>query len=257
MLYTAPIVLRGLFCLLAGAAAAWCQHSTFKLSNPFQTPQDRAEGAIVYRSQCASCHGADGKGGGGGPDLTRGQFKHAVSEEAMFRVINKGIAGTTMPGFSLNGAKVWQVITHLASLQAARGEGGGNARRGAELAAALQCARCHAGGAPDLALAAARMSRPELRQALLEPGAEVATEYWSWTGTLRNGTKVEGRRLNEDTFSIQVMDKGGRLRTIDKRELAQSALEAKSPMPSFQGKLAGKDLDDVLAYLESLREGRP
>jgi cytochrome c oxidase cbb3-type subunit III len=257
MLYTARIVLRILLWVAAGAATAWCQHSTVKLSNPFQTPQDRAEGAAIFKSQCASCHGADGKGGNGGTDLTRGQFKHAVSEEAMFRVINKGVPGTTMPGFALNGAKVWQVMTYIASLNVSQGAGGGNARRGAELAATLGCARCHAGDAPDLAVAAARMSRPEMRQALLEPGAEVATEYWSWRGTLRDARVVEGRRLNEDTFSIQVKEKGGRLRTIAKSELAQSSLEAKSTMPSFQGKLAGKDLEDVLAYLESLREGRP
>lgn len=255
MLYTSAIVTRRFLYLIACTVAAWAQHSSVKLSNPFQTPQDRLEGARTYRSQCASCHGADGKGGNGGPDLTRGQFKHAVSEEAMYRVISKGIPGTTMPGFTFNGARGWQLVTFIASLNAAAGAGAGDAKRGAELVASHQCARCHAEGAPDLADAARRMTRAELRLALVDPAAEVAPEYWSWRGTLRDAQVVEGRRLNEDTFSVQVMDKDGRLRTIDKKDLAWATIEPKSPMPPYKGTLGGKDIDDVLAYLESLRGG--
>lgn len=241
--------------LFACAAAAWPQHSSLKLTNPFQTPQDRMEGAATFRSQCASCHGADGKGGHGGSDLTRGQFKYAVSEDAMYRVISKGIPGTAMPGFTFNGAKGWQLITYIDSLGPAHGSGTGDARRGAALFAANQCARCHASGAPDLAVAAGRMTRSELRQSIVEPAASVAPEYWAWRGTRRDATVIEGRRLNEDTYSVQVMDRQGRLRTIEKGDLAKWSIEPRSQMPSFAAKLAGKDLDDVVAYVESLRGG--
>ena len=247
---------RAIVFLLA-AGAAWGQHSSLKLSNPFQTPEDRAAGAIVFRGQCASCHGVDGKGGHGGPDLTRGPFKHAVSEEAMFRVISKGVPGTAMPGFKLDGARTWQVITYIASLGAGAAAGRGDAERGAKLTAGLRCAGCHDGAAPDLARTAERLSRSELRLALMDPGAEVAPEYWLWRGKLHDASLVEGRRLNEDTFSVQVAERSGRLRTIDKRDLAEASIEPRSSMPSFAGKLSARDLDDVLAYLESLRGGRP
>src|SRR5690348_8541212 len=92
------------------AVALLGQHSTTSLSNPYNTAQDRVEGAATFRSQCASCHGSDAKGTTAGPDLSRGQFKHAVTEEAMFRVITKGVSGTTMPGFALNGKTAWQVV---------------------------------------------------------------------------------------------------------------------------------------------------
>ncbi len=243
--------------ILLAAGAAWGQHSSLKLTNPFQTPEDRAAGADVFRAQCASCHGVDGKGGHGGPNLTRGPFKHAVSEEAMFRVISKGVPGTAMPGFTMNGARTWQVITYIASLGAGAAVVRGDASRGAKLVAGLRCAGCHDGAAPDLARTAERLSLPELRLALVDPGAEVAPEFWYWRGRLRDATTVEGRRLNEDTFSVQVAERSGRLRTIDKRDLAEASIEARSPMPSFAGKLSETDLDDVLAYLESLRGGRP
>jgi cytochrome c oxidase cbb3-type subunit 3 len=248
-------VTKSLLLLFACAAAAWPQHSSLKLSNPFQTPQDRMEGAATFRAQCASCHGADGKGGHGGSDLTRGQFKYAVSEDAMYRVISKGIPGTAMPGFTFNGAKGWQLITYIDSLGPAHGAGLGDAKRGAVLFEANQCMRCHAANAPDLAAAATRRTRSELRQSIVEPGAEVPPEYWRWRGTLRDAKVVEGRRLNEDTFSVQLMDRTGKLLTIDKRDLATSTMEPSSPMPSFAAKLKGKDLEDLLAYVESLRGG--
>ena len=241
--------------LVTGAIAAWSQHSTVKLNNPFQTPQDRLEGAATFRSQCANCHGADGKGGNGGTDLTTGQFKYAVSEDAMFRVIGKGIPGTAMPGFALSGAKAWQVIAFINSLAPTHGAAAGDAKRGAELFASHQCMRCHWDTAPDLANTAGRMTRSELRQSILDPSASVAPEYWKWRGTMRDARVVEGRRLNEDTYSVQILDRNGRLVTIDKKDMVASTLDPGSPMPPFAQKLSGKDLDDILAYIEGLRGG--
>jgi putative heme-binding domain-containing protein len=239
-----------IFPLLAGALAA--QHSTTQLGNPYATPDDRLEGAVTYRSQCASCHGADGKGGAAGPDLSRGQFKHAVSDEAMFRVITKGVSGTAMPGFSLNGKAAWQIVTFIRGLNVQAGPATGDRQRGSALFTELKCGGCHTRGAPILNEAAARLTRAELRQALTEPGAQVAPEYWRWRGTLADGSTVEGRRLNEDTFSVQLLTRDG-LRTVTRDQIRESELDQRSPMPSFAAKLTGQDLDHMVAYLESLR----
>jgi len=254
MLYTAAIVHRFGFLLIAVVAAAFGQHgSTFQLKNPFQSARDREEGGAIFRYQCASCHRADGRGGSGGSNLAGGAFKYAVSEEAMYRVITQGIPGTAMPPFPSGGVRVWQVITFIASLrEGPRGENG-NAQRGSHLVDLHGCLKCHASGAPELPDAARRLSHSELRQALLEPDATVAPEYWGWKGTLRGQQVVEGRRLNEDTFSVQVMDRSGRLRTIPKTALLKVVHEPRSPMPSYQGKLKESEIDDVLTYLESLR----
>lgn len=237
--------------LAAGVLAA--QHSTTKLGNPYATPDDRMEGAVAFRSQCASCHGPDGKGGAGGPDLSRGQFKTAVSDEAMFRVITKGVPGTTMPGFALNGKSAWQIVTYIRGLNAQSGPAPGDAQRGSALFTELKCGGCHTRGAPRLDEAAARLTRAELRQALVDPNAQVAAEYWRWRGTLSDGSSVEGRRLNEDTFSVQILARDGRLRTLTRDRIRTSELEQRSPMPSFSQKLNGQDLDHMVAYLESLR----
>jgi mono/diheme cytochrome c family protein len=96
--------------LLAIPLAA--QESEAALTNPFTSDADVAGGEKIFVSQCASCHGRDGRGGGGGPDLTTGRFKRASSDEGIFQIINKGIPGTTMPGFQLNAGPVWRVVAY-------------------------------------------------------------------------------------------------------------------------------------------------
>ena len=61
--------------LLSVAAALHAQHSETTISNPFRSPDDRVRGGEFYRSQCANCHGIDGKGGASGPNLSTGSFR--------------------------------------------------------------------------------------------------------------------------------------------------------------------------------------
>lgn len=248
------------FLILLGAATLLAQHSDTALKNPFQSPDDRARGGAFFRSQCASCHGVDGKGGASGPSLASGNFRHASNDEGLFRVITKGVAGTSMPGFSMNGREIWQIVGFIRGLSAGRaGAVKGNAKAGEQLFAANRCINCHwlnGGGAArglDLSTIGARLSAAELAQALLEPSAEVAPEYWIWTATTKNGQKLRGSRLNEDTFSLQILDSAGKLRSVLKADLAEQTLERRSPMPSFKEKLNGQQVDDLVAYLATLQ----
>ncbi|MBM3788420.1 MAG: c-type cytochrome [Acidobacteria bacterium] len=239
----------------------YAQHSDTSLVNPFQSPDDRARGAVFFRSQCASCHGADGKGSGQGPNLTLGTFRHANSDEGLFKVITKGVPGTTMPGFSMNGREIWQIAGFIRGLNLSRmaEQAKGNAAAGEALFQSQNCLACHwlkgAGASRGLSLASigSRLSVGEMRTALLEPSADVAPEYWHWQGKLKTGETIKGQRLNEDTFSIQVLDSTGRLRGIDKSDLAEQSLERKSSMPSFQGRLTEAQIGDLVSYLTTLK----
>ena len=246
--------------LLIPAATLAAQHSDTALKNPFQSPDDRARGGTFYRSQCASCHGVDGKGGASGPSLASGNFRHASNDEGLFRVITKGVAGTSMPGFSMNGREIWQIVGFIRGLSASRaGAAKGNAAAGEQLFAANKCISCHwlnGGGAArglDLTAIGTRLSAAELAQALVEPSAEVAPEYWIWTATMKNGQKMRGSRLNEDTFSLQVLDSTGKLRSVLKADLQEQTLERRSAMPSFKEKLTAGQVDDLVAYLATLQ----
>lgn len=88
--------------------------------NPYTRREHEQAGAMLFRSQCAGCHGPDGTGTGAGPTLT-GAFRHGDSDEAIFRTISKGLPGTSMPAFSFSGLQIWELVTHVRALGIAHG----------------------------------------------------------------------------------------------------------------------------------------
>ena len=62
----------------------------------------------------------------------------------------------------------------------------------------------------------------------------------------RDGRTISGRRLNEDTFTIQVIDANERLVSIDKSEIKEYERAKQSTMPSVAGKLSGDEIADSL-----------
>ena len=62
-----------------------------------------------------------------------------------------------------------------------------------------------------------------------------------------------GRRLNEDTYTVQMMDEQGRLVSLAKADLREFTILLESPMPAYQGKLTSGEVADLVAYLLSLK----
>lgn len=72
--------------------------------------------------------------------------------------------------------------------------------------------------------------------------------------TTTAGKRITGIVLNEDTYSIQMRDLTGNLHSFWKQELtALDEHDDRTPMPSFRGRLRDRELDDLVAYLVSLR----
>ena len=69
----------------------------------------------------------------------------------------------------------------------------------------------------------------------------------------KDGTVITGRRLNEDTYSIQIMDERERLHSLLKTDLREYTIVKSSPMPSYKGTLSSEELSDLLGYLLSLK----
>jgi putative heme-binding domain-containing protein len=240
------------------ASALLAQHGSTTRSNPFNTPEDQAEGARLFRVQCAACHGPNGSGGAGGPALNAA-LRRGESDEAIYQAIVKGIAGTPMPPYAGTGREAWQMTAYVQSLRVgnAAAQTQGDAARGAQIFAAQGCRQCHevAAMGPDLAFAARSLPVSALRRALTHPDEEVSPQYWMVKARTKTGEQVSGIRLNEDTHSIQYRDTRG-LRSLLKDEMAQVEIVRASMMPSFSGKLTAGEIEDVIAYLLSLR-GRP
>src|SRR4051812_32178877 len=92
-----------------------------------------------------------------------------------------------------------------------------------------------------------------LEVALLEPDAEIAISNRTVRVITKNGTALTGRLLNQDNFTVQMIDEQGKLRSFVKSDLRESTVLTKSPMPSYKGKLGDSEISDLVAYLMSLK----
>ena len=70
----------------------------------------------------------------------------------------------------------------------------------------------------------------------------------------RDGKVIDGRRLNEDTYTVQIADEEGRLLSLAKADLREFKISTKSPMPSYKGELTPEELADLVSYLLSLKD---
>jgi cytochrome c oxidase cbb3-type subunit III len=231
-------------------------------ARPEVTAQEIARGGTLFEAQCAYCHGADGAGGRGA-NLARPALRHAPTDEALFRVVNRGIPGTDMPGNAMSAREIWQVVAFVRSLGRVKREPlPGDPARGAQVYEAAGCAACHTirgrGGpnGPDLTDVGARSSPAFIRRSIVDPQAEVPSGFKQVRAVTREGRHLTGVVVNEDTFSIQFRDAGGTLYSYFKDELAELATDRKTTMPSLRDRLEPAALDDLVAYLVSLEGAR-
>jgi cytochrome c oxidase cbb3-type subunit III len=225
--------------------------------NPRTSPADVELGAKTFRSHCSPCHGIKGEGGRG-PSLTTGRFYRARTDAEMLAVISNGVAGTEMPGLFYSPDRVWQVVAYIRSLNAHAATVGDGAR-GEKLYRSKGCAQCHrvqgqgSHLGPELSFIGQSRSAEHLRQAILEPSLDVRDRYRIVTFVDGMGGRQEGFLLNEDTYTIQVLNTSDQLRTYLKAQLKEYKLERSSKMPSYKGALTEAEVGDLVAFLQSLR----
>ena len=70
----------------------------------------------------------------------------------------------------------------------------------------------------------------------------------------KSGETIDGRRLNEDTYSVQMLDARGRLRSLAKADIRTLTYASTSPMPSYASRLTSDEIADLVGFLASLRE---
>ena len=232
--------------------------------NQYDTPIDVRMGERVFRAQCGRCHGRDARGNDetGAPDLTTGQFSRVSSDAGMFDVIREGIDGTAMIGISPRASDqtVWQIVSYINSLNLDPGDYDlpGDAARGERVYAGANCATCHMirgdGGrtGPDLSTVGSRLDPDELATSLSDPDAEVAPRWWTMRINRADGSTIEGLRMNEDTFTVRIMDNDENLWSFIKSEVRSVEQVKTSTMPASED-LSASDVDDLVAYLFSLR----
>jgi hypothetical protein len=93
----------------------------------------------------------------------------------------------------------------------------------------------------------------ELERSVIDPNNEVLAQNRQFRGVAKDGTPVAGRLLNEDKYSVQVLDAKDRLVSIPRSSLREGAIVETSSMPSYKDKLSSRELADLVSYLVSLK----
>jgi cytochrome c oxidase cbb3-type subunit 3 len=245
----------------SGCLAFLVPLTAFVQTRPAAGTTEVAAGQRIFDAQCAWCHG-NGGDGGTGPNL-HGRLRHATTLTSIVDIISSGIPGTDMPSFrlGLTDRSTRQAATYVLSLSRSSARPGpGNAERGATVYQSSGCGSCHViegrGGilGPELTGIGGRRGAVYLREAVVKPAASHPPGYLVVRAVPINGAEVRGVRVNEDVFWIHIRDAGGNVHTLQKSDLARIDRELDATlMPSYESRLASPQLDDLVAYLASLR----
>ena len=89
--------------------------------------------------------------------------------------------------------------------------------------------------------------------AITNPHEDVAPRWWTLEITGSDGITRSGFRMGEDSFSVRIMDNDSNLWSYQKSDIVSIERIERSTMPSYDGSMAENELDDLVAYLFSLR----
>jgi putative heme-binding domain-containing protein len=264
-----PAPFRRTLAALCATAGVMCSTAAAQATNPTLEghPGDygRADieyGARLYAQHCANCHGTTGDGVAN-VDLRSGKFRTARTDLQLRAVIAAGFPTAGMPAFrSLDAAELTGLVAYIRNMNTfdSGSMKPGDAARGRTIVegkgACLSCHRVnHTGSrkAPDLSDIGLVRSAGSLERSLRDPDSQMFPINRPVRAVTRDGKVINGRRLNEDTYTVQLSDDEGRLHSLVKSELREYTISTKSTMPSYEKELTPAEIADVVSYLLSLK----
>jgi putative heme-binding domain-containing protein len=161
--------------------------------------------------------------------------------------------------YYLTEPEIANVAAHIRSLAKLREEiPAGNVERGSAIFVRAGCFACHiyngqgVGYGPELTSIGERRGVAFLKGVLKDPASELPEGFLLVTAVTMSGKPVTGIRTNEDTFTIQIRDNGGKLYSFRKNNLKQLTRQnGKTPMPSYR--FSPSELQDLVSFLASSR----
>lgn len=224
-------------------------------------------GEALFNTVCSRCHGVGGTGGEG-PALQGRRFRTVDDVDGVATIIAEGLGA--MPGnWWLGEAQVSEIadyVWRLARVPATPVPGDPAAGRQV-FEERDRCLRCHivnglgTGLGPDLSDIGARRGPESLRRAVVAPGEELPrgeiTPHSSFLVVevrAADGTRLRGLRIREDAFRIALRDRDGGYHSLSKSEIRSvERFPSSSLMPDYARRLSETQIEDLVAYLSSLR----
>ena len=216
-------------------------------------------GSRIYSRECALCHGPQGDIVDG-VNLRTGLFRNVRSDEDIRRVVYSGAGEGQMPAFGLSDNDLNAIVAYIRAGFDPEGVAiriGDPARGQTLFEGKGECASCHRidgvgpRTAPDLSEIGAIRTPASLQRNLLDPATAILPINRSIRIVTRDEETVTGRRLNEDTYTVQVIDSNEQLRSFRKSDLVNYEIRmqpSKSPTT-----LNSDEVADVVGYLLTLR----
>jgi putative heme-binding domain-containing protein len=134
----------------------------------------------------------------------------------------------------------------------------GDPANGRRMYARHGCSGCHQIGnegsayGPDLTRIGGARSVKYLEESLLDPSADIPEDYKGITVVTKDGGKVTGARVNEDSFTVQLRLPSQEFKSFIKEDAKEVVPMKQSLMPSYKS-MPKNVLDDLVAYLTTLK----
>jgi cytochrome c oxidase cbb3-type subunit III len=233
-------------------------------------PASVSQGAALFSSNCAACHGADGRGGEHAPDIATASDVQRLADENLIDITKNGITGTGMPGFDWLGQdKVLAIVAYLRTLQGKTSAvtlPGDPAHGEALFFGKAQCSECHMahgrGGfiGADLSYIGADVSVASIREVILNPEATLPAQKRAVTVVTNTGQNFTGALRINDNFSISMQTMDGGFHYFPKSQLTRVDIGSRSLMPGdYRSRLSDAEINDLASYLirTSTRDSNP
>jgi mono/diheme cytochrome c family protein len=239
-----------------------------------QRQEDQASverGRTAFSTNCAFCHGADIRGGDGGPSLLRSQLVLDDQKgELIGPVIRGGRPDRGMPAFAMTPDQIADLAAFMHSFKVAGYDASrdrppsivvGDSATGQKYFAET-CGSCHS-ATGDLQGIATRIADPRLlQQSWLMPGSVVGRgappparpRPPAATVTLPSGEKIQGQLERVDDFVVAIKTSDGGRRSF--RVTSGIQVSIADPLQAHRDllrKYKDADIHNVTAYLGTLK----
>jgi len=242
----------------AGIAHGLCAQGTPATNTVGRGPEVVAQGHTLFNQTCTACHGMDGSEGERAPALVGERRFFRLSENALYDAIKHGIPGTGMPAMSIPDDSIWKIVVFIRAMRSSASEVDvpGNVAHGREVFFGKGgCSSCHMlngkGGiiGPDLSNIGAEITLKRMKESLTMDGP-IPPGYQPVKVVTRSGQTIEGIAKNQDSFSIQLLDRQNRLHLLSRAELRSVEEPRTSLMPhNYDKVLSAEEYNDLLAML--------
>jgi cytochrome c oxidase cbb3-type subunit III len=242
-------------CLLLGLASI----TNLRAQQPARTNTGAdVQGSMLFVSNCAGCHGSDGRGGEHAPDIATARDVQRLADSDLIAIAKDGVPG--MPAFGwLGQEKLTAIVRYLRILQGRQIDIKlpGNPKGGQALFFGVaRCSECHMvngkGGfiGSDLSRYGADESAGQIRSVILDPEKNLPAQKKATTVVTHTGKKFTGMLKLEDNFSVSIQTMDGDFHFFQKSQLTHIDLGSHSLMPvNYGSMLNDQQINDLVSYL--------